>query len=373
VTTAGLRGRGGAGDPTGAKMRAVAEATGRTVARRAVVVANGCETEPGSHKDNTLLRLAPHLVLDGAVLAAAVLEATEVVVCVRRGDIDLQALTAAIAARDDAVAVRVVAVPRRHVAGEASALVNFLTTGDPRPTTRPPRTSTRGVHGHPTLVDNVETLAHVALIARHGPDWFRALGHPWSPGSRLITVNGAVRRPGVHEVATDTPLAAVVDLAGGCLQPPRAALAGGWGGTGLPAAALAGPGPDVEATGPGILTVLPEHACGLAETANILEHLARSSAGQCGPCAFGLPTVADDFARLVAGPTTLEDQRTLHRHLGDVRGRGACAHPDGAARLAASALDVFADDLHAHHVGRPCPGASAPPRLSPELHVRSHP
>ena len=367
VVESGLRGRGGAGHPTGEKLRAVAASRGT-----AVVIANGCESEPSSRKDRTLLQLAPHLVLDGAVLAAAAVEADRVTLCVHRGHPSARELALLAIARADAVEVTVTEVPRGYVASEASALANYLTSGAARPTTRPPRLSTRGVHRRPTLVDNVETLAHLALIARHGPDWFRAVGAPDRPGTMLVTLGGAVRRPGVHEVASGTSLGALLALAGGPSVEPQAVMVGGWGGVWRPV-----PHPpsgtreaDPGAEGLGLVTVLPDHACGLAETANILHHLARASAGQCGPCMFGLPTVADEFERLVVGPTTDIDLEQLRRHLADVAGRGACSHPDGAARLAASALEVFADDLRAHRAGRPCLGASYPPVLSAPVRAR---
>ena len=367
VVDSGLRGRGGAGHPTGEKLRAVAASRGR-----AVVVANGCESEPLSRKDRTLLQLAPHLVLDGAVIAAAALDAERVTLCVHRGDPATRDLSLLAAARTDPVRVTVTEVPRGYVASEASALANYLTTGNARPTTRPPRLSTRGVDRRPTLVDNVETLAHLALIARHGPDWFRAVGTPDRPGTTLVTLGGAVRRPGVHEVASGTSLGALLALAGGPSVDPQAVMVGGWGGVWRP---VPHPPPgsrevDPGAEGLGLVTVLPDHACGLAETANILHHLARASAGQCGPCLFGLPTVADEFERLVVGPTTRLDNERVRRHLADVTGRGACSHPDGAARLATSALEIFADDLRAHQAGRPCLGASSPPVLSAPVRAR---
>jgi hypothetical protein len=213
VTAAGLRGRGGAGFPTARKLAAVAAARGRPV-----VVANGCEGEPASTKDAALLTLAPHLVLDGGVLAAHALGAYEVILCVHQGAPVARTLPSVIAERDDPVPVRLVTVPPRYVASEASALIHFLTTGDARPTTTPPRASQRGVNGRPTLVDNVETLAHLALIARFGAAWFRSTGTPDLPGTLLITLGGAIRRPGVYEIPTGTTLGAA--LASAAPGPP---------------------------------------------------------------------------------------------------------------------------------------------------------
>jgi NADH:ubiquinone oxidoreductase subunit F (NADH-binding) len=358
VGEAGLLGRGGAWFPTATKMSAVAG--GR---RKPVLVANGCEAEPASEKDHALLTVAPHLVVDGIVLAAHAIGTDEAMVCVHRGDPVAASIAAAIASRPgDPVAIRVIEVPRRFVASEESALVNFINTGIARPKAKPPRPFERGVGGRPTLVDNVETLAHIALIARYGPAWFRAAGTAAAPGTMLLTLGGAVAQPGVQEVAVGTTVSDAVRASGGRTEPVGAVLLGGFGGTwlsmpdadGLPLA----PRPGVS-LGVGVLTALPQTACGVVETARILGYLAGESANQCGPCMFGLPAVAGDFAALARGVGGVLDR--LHRRMGVVSGRGACAHPDGAIRLAASALTVFAADVARHAAGRPCPAAASAP------------
>lgn len=371
VQRSGLRGRGGAGYPTGHKLRAVAAAGGRPL-----VIANGCEGEPPSNKDHALLYLSCHLVLDGIELAAYLVGAQDAVLCLHRDDPVGATVAAALAQRPrSGVTIKLTPVPHRYVSSEGSALVNFLNTGDARPTSKPPRPSERGVHGEPTLINNVETLAHLALIARYGPDWFRSCGTGDSPGSTLVTVSGAIAHPGVYEIALGTPIRQVIDTAGGPRQPPQAVLVGGYGGSWLPlpnAARLPLAHRDLAAVGAGLgaaaLTVLPTTACGLAETARILRYLAVESAAQCGPCMFGLPAISDDFTQLAAGVRagggTL---RRLQHRLRIIAGRGACAHPDGAVRLAASALRAFPDDLRAHLAGRPClrpsfPGLPQPPQ-----------
>lgn len=360
VAAAGLRGRGGAGFPTACKLAAVA--AGR---HRPLVLANGCEGEPASAKDAALLNLAPHLVLDGAMLAAHALGASEAVVCAHHG---VPALHRAIIERDDPVPVRVVAVPPRYVASEESALVHFLDTGDARPTTTPPRPSERGVGGRPTLVDNVETLAHLALIARFGADWFRSVGSAELPGTLLVTVAGAVLRPGVYEVPGGTALGAALQCAGGLVEQAQAVLVGGYAGSWLAVpealdAPLTHEGLRTagSALGVAVLLALPAAACGLAQTAHLLRYLAAESAGQCGPCTFGLPAIATDLADLVVGRGGHAVLERLTRRLGVIPRRGACAHPDGAVRLAAGALRVFAADLNEHLHGRSCSGAGHQP------------
>jgi len=360
VHRAGLTGRGGAAFPTARKLAAVA--AGRTTP---VVVANGCEGDPGSDKDHALLTVAPHLVLDGIVLAAHAVGADHTVLCMHRADPLVQTVRNAIAQRPpDALLPDIVEVPPRYVASADTALVNFLNTGTAKPTAKDPRPSQRGVNRRPTLVDNVETLAHLALIARYGDTWFRAVGTPQAPGTTLITVGGAVRAPGVYEIELGTPLSHPLRLAGGTSPRAQAVLVGGLAGTWM---AL----PDMHALpltdhackavgapmGIAALHVLPLDSCGIATTAAIVRYLAGESAGQCGPCMFGLPAIAEDLTTIANGPAQPHHAERLRRRLGIIPGRGACTHPDAAANLAASALRVFADDLRRHLDGHPCPAA----------------
>jgi NADH:ubiquinone oxidoreductase subunit F (NADH-binding) len=326
-----------------------------------VVVANGCEGEPVSSKDHALLRLAPHLVIDGAVLAARAVGAAQIYLCVHRGSGDLSRLRRALAERPaDEPRIHLVEVPARYVSSEESALVRFLNTGDARPTAKPPRPFESGVGRRPTLIDNVETLAQLALIARHGPDWFRGAGTADSPGTTLVTLSGALHRPGVYEVPLGTAIGSVLGLAGGATGVLQAVLVGGYGGAWLPLPAAESVPLSHEGLraaggvlGVGALVALPAGACAIAETAGILRYLAGESARQCGPCMFGLPAIASDMADLVnqGSPAILARLRT---RLGVIPGRGACGHPDGAARLAASALQVFEAEAREHAFGRPC-------------------
>ncbi|MFF3890094.1 NADH-ubiquinone oxidoreductase-F iron-sulfur binding region domain-containing protein [Streptomyces sp. NPDC001914] len=370
VEGAGLTGRGGAGFPTAKKLRAVADGRGRSV-----VVVNAMESEPASRKDRFLITVAPHLVLDGAVLAAAAVGADTVHVCLpRTRAAQHQELGAAVEerrrARLDRVRIRLHALPHTYVSSESTALVRWLNGGPARPGGVPPHTHERGVARRPTLVHNVETLAHLALVARYGPDWFRRTGTPEEPGTTLLTVSGAVASPGVLEAALGTPLATVLERAGGPTQPLQAVLLGGFGGTWLSVEHVRTPmtrrdlAPLGAAPGAGVLVALPHQACGLRETARILGYLAAQSARQCGPCRYGLPAVTEDFAALAGGRPDGELLVRLRRRTGLLPGRGACGHPDGAARLAASALRVFAEDVDDHLAHGPCPSVDEPPRIA---------
>ena len=374
VERAGLTGRGGAGFPTARKMRAVAGADRRGRRRGAVLIANGAESEPASGKDSILLRQSPHLVLDGIALAAGAVGAATAYLCVN-GTVPgrVNGLLAAVAERQQAgvaeAAVRVVAVPGGFVASEESALVNFLNGGPAVPVYVPPRPFERGVGGQATLVNNVETLAHLALIARYGPKWFGAVGTLEAPGSALVTIGGAVGRPGVYEIALGQA-GELIELAGGPAEPLQAILAGGYfgGWLALPAAAAvpvspAGLRSAGASFGAGVLIALPAACCGLAETARVLRYLAGQSAGQCGPCTFGLPAIADALAHLAWQGRDERAAEWLRHLLPLVDKRGACHFPDGAVALVASALRVFADDLQRHLSRGPCPAASRPPVL----------
>jgi len=371
ITTAiersGLRGRGGAGFPTGRKLRSVAERYPRVVGKRPVVVVNGSEGEPASKKDMLLLSRNPHLVLDGALLAAAAVGAGEVVVCVdRHATAALRAVRAATAERVNsgersAQGLRGAAIPHHYVAGEESALVHWLNGGEAKPTVTPPRPFESGVGGRPTLVDNVETLAHLAQIVRWGPDWFREHGTDAEPGTMLVTVTGAVQKVGVHEVPVGTRLSTVIRNAGGSLSKASAVLVGGYFGAWLSTdqarrARLCDE--DLRPLGAGLgcgaIVVLPPGACGLRETARIVGWLAGESAGQCGSCVHGLAALAGGTVDLFGGDDNVD---RLLRWASQVEGRGACHLPNGAVRLLRSGLAVFADEVDRHRTGQGCTGA----------------
>lgn len=346
-----LTGRGGAAFPAAVKLRALA------AARTPVVIANGVEGEPASAKDKVLLVSAPHLVLDGAVCAAELTGASEVVIVAHEAarETVCRAATERRSADYDPVPVRVMPAATAFTAGEASAVVHWTERGAPLPTGRPPRLG--GPGRRPALVSNVETLAHLALIMRHGASWFRSAGTPAEPGSMLVTILGSVRYPGVHEIEPGTPVSCLLELAGGTTAEPGALLIGGYFGTWAAAAdalplpfSAAGLSPVGAVPGAGVLAVLPARACGLAETARLTRYLADSSAGQCGPCVFGLGAIARELEQAAALGGC--DLPAVRRWLRDVTGRGACRHPDGTALMVASALRVFRAEITLHERGR---------------------
>ena len=367
VKAAGLTGRGGAAFPTYRKLAAMAG-----YARAPVVVGNGAEGEPASRKDKSLLWISPHLVLDGLQLAAEAVGSPAVGLYVHRSRRLHAHLAAAIrqraAAGLDALTVELFEAPPRFLAGEESALASVTSGGAALPRYKPPRASQRGVAGQPTLVQNVETLAHLALIARYGAGWFRAAGTSDEPGSMLATVHRHGGRTDVLEVPIGVGIG---DLLGvrGFADGVQAVLVGGYHGAWLSAedaAALplanAALRPIGAAIGAGVVAALPADRCGIAETARVARYLALESAGQCGPCFNGLPRMAAALEHL-AGP--YPDRRALadlQRWAALVEGRGACHHPDGTVRFVRSALRVFAAEVARHERGR-CVATAGPPFL----------
>ena len=377
LTASRLLGRGGAGFPTSRKLAAVLEAARRS-GRRPVVVVNAMEGEPASMKDRVLIQRAPHLVIDGAQAAARALGATDVFICLahsdpRRvsdflGEAAVQSLRTALREREDdgesehgqEAPVTIARPPERYVSGESSALANWLGGGPALPSFSRRRIAESGVSGAPTLLDNVETFAHLALIARFGAAWFGGVGAPDEPGSALVTVSGAVSDPGVAELPLGAHITDVLAAAGGGRGSLQAILLGGYGGRWVPigpasTTPLSQRGPS--AMGPGVVIALPTDSCGLAETARVTRFMADQGAGQCGPCAFGLPALAGALEEL-AWPTSArradDAAHRLARWTTQIAGRGACGHPDGVVRLVRSAMTTFGDDLDSHRRGHSC-------------------
>jgi NADH:ubiquinone oxidoreductase subunit F (NADH-binding) len=354
LETSGILGRGGAGFPVGRKWRALAERR----SGRAVVVANGAEGEPASFKDRILMAQRPHLVVDGALLAADAIGADEIVFYV--GEEHERAIAAMAGAIDERRAelgrrARLVRAPIGYVAGEASAVVHYLNSGDARPTTTPPRVSERGVHGGPTLVQNVESLAYAALIARFGEHWYRSAGRYRSRGTALVTITGAARHQGVREIELGTTVGELAAEAGAPPSRIRAVVLGGYFGTWAPVhEAWDLPlDPEIMAAhdltfGCGIVGLLPVDICGVSATAQIIGYLANESAGQCGPCLYGLRAIGDATARIARGRAGTDELAHVERWTGQLGGRGACHHPDGAAQLMTSALNVFGEEFDRH-------------------------
>jgi NADH:ubiquinone oxidoreductase subunit F (NADH-binding) len=371
VERAGLLGHGGAAFPTATKMRAVASAR-----RRGIVVVNAAEGEPASLKDRTLLESLPQLVLDGAIAAAEAVGADEVIVCAcESADMGIESVARAIEERTRASSerlpgLRLATVPGHYVAGQESALVSFLNGGPAKPTFTPPMPFERGVGQRPTLVNNVETLAHVALIARHGAAWFRELGTPTQPGSALVTLSGPIAHPGVYEIEHGASLSSLIRAGGGATARVRGALLGGYAGSWVGAAHLDGVAlsnehlaPHGASLGAGVVLLLSEDACPVGETVRLARWLADQSARQCGPCVHGLDALASALAELAGGIAGAGVAQRIDRLASLVARRGACGHPDGALNPLLSALDAFQAEFADHARHGPCAACSRPAEM----------
>ena len=363
IEASGLRGRGGAGFSTAVKLAAIA-------GRNPVIVVNATEGEPVSEKDRLLVVRHPHLVLDGAILAAHATGSSEVRFCVGRGSAGaFAAVREALAERgsEPGVSITVHTAPHRFVAGEESALVHWLNGGDAVPTGHRVRPFVRGVSGRPTSVNNAETLAHLAQIVTFGAPWFRGVGTADEPGTRLTTVMGPDGARRIVEAPVGAPLAGIAAAAGADVETASAVLVGGYFGTWLtPSVAQSAPfserglAPSNASTGCGVIVPLPASVCPWCETARILQWMAGESAGQCGVCVNGLPAMAGAAAQVGRGIRVAKNLKLLQRWAGQVDGRGGCRLPDGAVHLLRSALDLDATLLNSHAASRGCPyGAPA--------------
>jgi NADH:ubiquinone oxidoreductase subunit F (NADH-binding) len=368
LRTSALDGRGGGGFPLARKVE-----TAWLTGGKPLLIINASESEPASRKDRTLCAERPHLVLDGAALLSTALGVVEVVIHLHRSPgSPATTLEAAVGERllhgMPDPRWRLSAGPDRYVAGESSAVAGFVDGGEARPRFATVPLAVQGPSGLPTVISNVETVAHLAVIARKGPEAWSALGSPSSPGSRLVTLTGAVSRPGqVLELSGPVTIGDVL-VADGFTSPPAAVLVGGFAGTWIlgdeawqtPFSRDALHCVDAQ-PGCGLIGVLPHGACALTETARIVRYLSGESAGQCGTCVAGLPRLADCCEALAEGSFRRRGIRKMTALADVVLGSGACGHPDAVVRLIRSTLRIFEDDVVRHLAGQPCRDSDHPP------------
>lgn len=339
LAEAGLTGRGGAGFPTAQKLAGARE-------HDAALIVNACDGELDAAKDWFVVSRHLAELVEGAGLITAT-----VTYAARRGSATLRLLTGA--------GLPVLDVPDRYVASEESALVAHVHGYDARPVSRmrPIVFGGREAQGRrlrPTLVLNAETVWRIGQLARNGPGWFRSFGTSVEPGPRLVAIAGAVDHPGVLQTEAGAPIAGLLRAAGAA--PYRAVGVGGLSSGFLDAVEAAGLPWDSMvlrahgcAVGSGVLRVIGMDECPLEHVASTLRYAAGQTAGQCGPCMFGVPAVAADFAGVAAGdPRSLQ---AIHRRLELLPGRGACRFPDGVAQYVRGALRVFAADIETHLAG----------------------
>lgn len=364
VELSGLLGRGGAAFPMAVKLRSVRDAARR--GHDTVVVANGEEGEPASIKDRWLLRHRPHLVLDGLRLAARTVRSDRAVVYVS-DPLAARAIDTALAELDDdtlgGLVVAVVRVDPGYVAGEETAAVRAINGGPAKPTDKPPRPFEEGVGGHPTLVSNVETLANLPYVHRHGAEAFRAEGTPVSPGTFLMTITGAGRPPALYELPHGLAFTDLLSMHGVPADTVRGVLMGGYF-AGLLNREVLDATLDHETMrrlgsglGCGAISILTEE-CPVAVAASVMAYFDRENADQCGSCFNGTAAMSAVTGALRDGVATSDDLTRLERWSVVLRGRGACATLDGATNVAASLLVQF-PQVVARHVHNDCEACRA--------------
>lgn len=356
IDLSGLLGRGGAAFPVGTKLRSVRDAYRRGA--ETVVVANGEEGEPASIKDRWLLRNRPHLVLDGLRLAAATAGAGRAYVYVSDAPA-ASAVTTALSQLDPeifgATQVVVVTVEPGYVAGEETAAVRRINGGPAKPTDKPPRPFEEGVAGLPTMVSNVETLAHLPYIHQHGAERFRSVGTPMSSGTFLATITGTGRPAALYEIPHGAAFSDLLTVLGLTRESVHGALMGGYF-AGLVNTDILDATLDHESVrrlgsglGCGAISILTDE-CPVAVAASVMAYFDRENAGQCGSCFNGTAAMSAVTSALRDGAATDEDVARLERWSAVLRGRGACGTLDGATNVAASLLRQFPQAVARHLV-----------------------
>jgi NADH-quinone oxidoreductase subunit F len=373
VKDSGLRGRGGAGFPTGMKWGFLAKGTGRPT----YLVVNADESEPGTFKDMELLERDPHSLVEGVIVAAYAIGCRTAFIYLR-GECGFagRRLQAAVdAAYDRGLLGRDVkgsgfdldVVIHRgagaYICGEETALLSSLEGQRGQPKLRPPFPAVEGLYRAPTTVNNVETIATVPWIVRKGVDWFRSMGTEKSPGPKLFSVSGDVRNPGNFEFPLGVPAREVIMEAAGGMLDGKSLKAWTPGGSSTPmlTADHLDTGMDFESIqaagsllGTAAMIVLSEDVCIVRACLNFTEFYAHESCGKCTPCREGTDWMRKILVRLETGQGREQDMDTLKDICDSIFGRSFCALGDGAVSPIVSGLKHFRDEF-SEHLGGGCP------------------
>jgi len=376
ISESGLRGRGGAGYPTGAKWR---DCVSQPEPVR-YVVANGFEADPGAGADRTLMELDPHLVLEGTAMAAWVVGAERAIIAVSSAAPDAaeRLRTAIVEAEEQgyiglsldgpSLTIEVREVTGSFVVGEETVLLRALEGQRAQADQRPPHPSRAGLHGKPTVVNNVKTLAAVPWIVEHGAGAYASLGTAETPGTTLLQLGGATKRSGVVEVPLGTTLRAVVDgPGGGTAGSLKALLVGGPTGGFLPPEALDTP-LTYEAlreagtlAGSGTLLALDDHAC-LVDVATLMtRYLNDNACGKTIPCRIGTRRLSELGAAFCSGRARPTDADLLDDLAADVRDAALCGLEADAGNPLLSVMRYFAPEFEAHATRGECPAGVCQP------------
>lgn len=389
IQKAGLRGRGGAGYPAWKKWEMVAKSNHAT----RYLCANAGEHEPGTFKDRHLIQKNPHLLIEGALIAAYAIGAREAYLYVNGSfheetEIIKKAMVEAkeesywgehIFGKDVSIDLKFSPGTGSYVAGEETGMLEVIEGREARPRQKPPYyPSYMGLYNKPTVVNNAETLANVPLIIRNGADWYRGIGTGESCGTVLFSLSGDVNRPGVYELPLGTPLRTLIEKFGCGVKDGRSikAVLPGGPSNGLVTEQNLDVRLDFEslkAIGSGIgsggVIVYSDQACMVRTMLEFERFFARESCGQCPPCQLGTQNLATILQRFEDGQGTLDDLAYIAQLCGIVKGRGYCYLVTGAAILLESSMKHFRHEyeLHIHQKGCPYPpinGASHADHLS---------
>jgi NADH:ubiquinone oxidoreductase subunit F (NADH-binding) len=374
VSDAGLRGRGGAGFPTGKKWQFTREAPGEP----RYLILNGGEDEPGSKKDRVLLENLPHLVIEGTVLAAYAIGATKAYLYINANyavaiKTITDALTEAKAAgywgenilgSDFALDIEIVPAPDNYVAGEDTAALEVIEGRKAWPRQKPPFPVTVGLYGKPTSVNNVETLANVAPIVLQGADWYRKFGTAESTGTMIFSLDDDLNRPGVYELPFGTPLRYLIEECGGGLKSGKKIKAI------MPAAPSSAYLPPEKIDTPldhnsmrdagsglgcGVVRLVAEGTCIVEEVIKISEFFTAESCGQCPACRMETNTLTSLLKKVQAGQGGQTILEQFAKVLAFNKGKGFCNLIAMPGPPIESALKLFPGDFAAHLSTGKCP------------------
>lgn len=376
ISDAGLRGRGGAGFPTGKKWQFTREAPDQP----RYLVLNGGEDEPGSKKDRVLLENLPHLVIEGTILGAYAIGAAKAYLYINaRYDMALksinEALTEAksagywgsnVCGSDFTLDIEVVPAPHNYVAGEDTAVLEVIEGKKPLPRQKPPFPVTVGLFGKPTAVNNVETLANVAPIVLKGSDWYRKFGTAESPGTMIFSLNDDVNRPGVYELPFGTPLRYLIEECGGGIKGGKkikAIMPAAPSSAFLPVDKIDTPLDHNSmreagaALGCGVVKLVSEDSCIVEELVKIADFFAAESCGQCPACRMETNTLAMMIKKVQAGQGGQPIIEQFGKILAFNKGKGFCNLIAMPGPPIESAIKLFPADFQAHLNAGKCPAA----------------
>ncbi|MGE5819137.1 MAG: NADH-ubiquinone oxidoreductase-F iron-sulfur binding region domain-containing protein [Deltaproteobacteria bacterium] len=374
ISEAGLRGRGGAGFPTGRKWALTRECSEQP----RYFVMNGGEDEPGSKKDRVLMEYLPHLVVEGAIIAAYAIGAAKVFLYINaRYDAAIQSISQALADAKSAgycgqdivgsgfgLDIEIIPAPHNYVAGEDTAVLEVIEGKAPLPRQKPPFPVTVGLFGKPTSVNNVETVANVAPIILHGVEWYRRFGTPESPGTMIFSLGDDVKRPGIYELPYGTTLRYLIEACGGGTRDEKrikAIMPAAPSSAFLPADKIDTPlEPNSmreagSALGCGVVHVISEGTCMVEEVLRVSEFFTAESCGQCPACRMETNTLTALLKKVQQGQGGQPVLEQFGKVLAFNKGKGFCNLIAMPGPPIESAIKLFPDDFAAHLNTGSCP------------------